>query len=158
MADNPVHFTGPLTDAVRICLENMAFMSVEPPSRPEDCRSGQEGYSAVLLVHDPIQAEMQMSMPAAVLGEVAASIYASDAEELTETQRHDILAELLNTIAGLFLAELLPCEQAFRMGLPEVHKGDDHASEPQQGHWFFKTDHGCFCITLSGPGWDALAG
>ena len=43
--------------------------------------------------------------------------------KLSPAQMQDILHELLNTIAGLFMTNLLPGDQQFKIGLPEQGEG-----------------------------------
>lgn len=157
MPDICARLTSAMTGAVSICLENMAFMSVDLLPADDDRPAAARCSSATLLVHDPVPDEIRLEMPAEVLSEIACSIYSVSADELSAQQRLDILAEMLNTIVGLFLTDLLPSDQDFRIGLPEVEEDAGTIIEPPQDSWKFKTDYGVFTITHTGKGWDAAA-
>ena len=54
------------------------------------------------------------------------------------------------------MTDLLPSDQDFRIGLPEVEEDTCATFEPPEGSWKFKTDYGAFCITINGTNWSAL--
>ena len=112
-----------MQQAVSQTLENMVFLEVmahpdKTYSMPED-----ETVWASLLINDPVQGELVLAMPHNTLEKFTGNIFGMTEEELTETQKHDILNELLNTIAGLFMTTLLAHDQQYKLGLPAIGNG-----------------------------------
>lgn len=144
-------------EAVDTTLATMAFMDVRPLEFEHDCQGHPEGFCATLLVHDPVQGELRMFMPESLLRQIAAGIHASAAQDVPEQKLRDIMTELLNTIAGLFLAAILPENQAFDLGLPSLDEVDCRDLGPPVLRWHFQVDHEYFCISVSGAQWQQLA-
>ncbi len=80
-----------------------------------------------LLINDPVQGEIRLAMPKTLLTKFTCNIFAQDEDEITQLQQNDILNELLNTIAGLFMTNLLEDNQEYKIGLPEL--GTDELPE-----------------------------
>ena len=101
-------------------LENMAFSEVLEHFDPSyEIPTDDLGWTS-MLIHDPVQAELRLAMPLSLMKSLASSMFALDEEEITEGQMQDILNELLNTIAGLFMTNLLADDQEYQLGLPEL--------------------------------------
>lgn len=120
-------------------LENMVFLEVmehydqsyEIP--PEDLTW------ASLLIQDPVQGEIRLAMTNELLKKLTAAVFSLDEEEITQAQMDDILHELLNTIAGLFMTNLLADNQTFQLGLPEHGEGELPELEPGSVAWKLMT-------------------
>ncbi len=110
--------------AVRQTLENMVFMEVMPhydhsyEIPPEEC------VWTSLLILDPVQGEVRLAMPKSLLKKLTENVFALEENEISQSQLDDILNELLNTIAGLFMTNLLADDQEYKLGLPELGTGD----------------------------------
>lgn len=131
--------------AVAETLENMTFMEAVP------AESGAEGESltAGLLIHDPFQAELRLTLPLTLLGKVGESVYALPVENLEEQILCDLLAEILNTIAGRFLTAFLPPEQNYRLGLPEFGE-EGVLPDTEEKCWFFRMENELFTLRVRG--------
>ena len=106
--------------AVSQTLENMVFMeAMEHFDRSYEIPSEELVWTS-LLINDPVQGEIRLAMPEGLLKKLTCDIYGIDVEEVTQPQLDDILNELLNTIVGLFLTNLLADNQEYKMGLPEL--------------------------------------
>ena len=117
-----------MTQAVSQTLENMAFMEVmEHPDKTFDIPA-EELVWASLLVHDPVQGELRLALPQPLLRTLTGNIFGMDEDDVTPEQQNDILNELLNTIAGLFMTNLLASDQKYQLGLPE--QGKEELPEP----------------------------
>jgi hypothetical protein len=110
--------------AVSQTLENMAFMEVtEHPDKAYQIATEELAWTS-LLIHDPVQGELRLAMPEPLLRTLTGNIFGQDEEVVTPAQQTDILNELLNTIAGLFMTSLLATDQEYKLGLPELGKGE----------------------------------
>jgi chemotaxis protein CheY-P-specific phosphatase CheC len=139
--------------AVTTTLENMAFMEARALHEDHDCLGASPIYCANLLVLDPIQGELVMLMPEELLKQIAGNIYALPEEELSDRMLADLMSELLNTIAGIFLSALLPSDQTFGMGLPTISRDECHELEPPVERWHFQVDGKPFCFSAGGSAW-----
>ncbi len=138
--------------AIATTLENMAFMEVS--QEVEEARSypAEEMAASRLLIHDPIQGELYLLMPKPLLSKIVSSVYNLPVEELTEQMLLDLLGELINTVAGLFLNAYLPGDQTYNLGLPEqvpVGQGD---STFEMQRWDFQVENDLFSLALAGDG------
>ena len=110
--------------AVSTTLENMVFMeAMEHFDRTYEIPVEELVWTS-LLVHDPVQGEIRLAMPVTLLKKLTANVFALEDEEIDQAQMDDILNELLNTIAGLFMTNLLEDDQQYKLGLPELGQGD----------------------------------
>ena len=116
-----------MISAVSQTLENMAFVEVmEHFDRSYEISAGELVWNS-LLINDPVQGEIRLAMSKTMLKNLTGNIFALDEDEITQPQMDDILNELLNTIVGLFLTNLLADDQEYKMGLPEL--GEDELPE-----------------------------
>ena len=110
--------------AVSQTLENMAFMEVMEHFDQSYEIPAEDLVWNSLLINDPVQGEVKLAMPKSLLKKLTGNIFALDDDEITQSQMDDILNELLNTIVGLFLTNLLADDQEYKMGLPESGEGE----------------------------------
>ncbi len=135
-----------MTAAVTETLENMAFMEIQGDTgelTPID-----DPVWVTLLVHEPAPGEFRLVLPKALLAAMAGNVYGPTAQ-LGEQQLRDLLAELLNTMAGRFLGRILPGE-AFRLGIPQAGKGAPPPADPHACHWRFLAEELPLSLTASG--------
>jgi hypothetical protein len=134
----------------------MAFMEVQPLREPPPDPTSGKVFRADLLVHHPIAGELCLVMPEELLREIAAGIYGAPAEELERGKLCDILNEMLNTIAGLFLSRVLPHNQTFDLGIPKISESNCQPLDPTLLQWHFRADEGCFHLSAGGDAWRRL--
>jgi len=134
--------------AVFETIENMAFLEVrESHAVPVPGRG--DVLRASLLMHDPVQGEFRLLMPRDLLLGIAEVLFAISRDELTEQLANDALLEILNTVAGQFLNELIPGE-IYRLGLPEIVTGQDKPLGNCEAVWHFRVEESGFSIAVSG--------
>lgn len=109
-----------MINATSQTLENMAFIEVMEHFDPNYEIPVEDLSWSSLLIHDPVQAEIRLAMPTSLLKSLTSSVFAMDEENVEDAQINDILNELLNTIAGLFMTNLLSDDQEYQLGLPEL--------------------------------------
>ena len=112
-----------MISAVSQTLENMAFVEAMEHFDSSYEIPEEELVWTSLLVNDPVQGEIRLAMPKSLLKNLTCNIFGVDVDEVTQAQQDDILNELLNTIVGLFLTNLLADDQEYKMGLPELGEG-----------------------------------
>ncbi|OEU70685.1 MAG: hypothetical protein BA864_00435 [Desulfuromonadales bacterium C00003093] len=128
-----------MKQAVSQTLENMAFVETMEHYDQSYELPAEDLVWTSMLIMDPVQGELHLAMSKALLVKLTAAIFALDVDEVTEDQLHDSLDELLNTIGGLFMSNLLTDNQTYRLGLPEFGKGELPAREPNSVIWKLMT-------------------
>jgi hypothetical protein len=141
--------------AIATTLENMAFLEVGRGTDDAVHYPEAENLVCRLLILDPMQGEFYLVMPVPLLKKIAASVYIMAEEEVAEQMQLDMLGELINTAAGLFLNGYLPGSQTYSLGLPEtrVEMPDDAPIVGRQ--WEFNVDSIIFSLVLTGDGFPA---
>ena len=137
--------------AVIETFENMTFMEVLSLLSVEDPEPVLlESLGVSLPVTEPFEGHFSLFLPRLLLTDIAETVYVMGEDQIDAGILHDILAELLNTIAGKILQEALPEDQLFSLGLPQAVK--KKKSEPGQvlQKWFFEVQESLFCVTFSG--------
>lgn len=137
MLHNP--FYPAMVDAVQQTLENMVFMEVIEQRDPPSVFPTEEVVWSSLLIKAPVQGELRLALPTKLLIQITGNVFGIDEEEVTTSQAYDILNELLNTIGGLFMTKLLPEEQQYEIGLPNLEAGDLPALDDNTVVWHLIT-------------------
>lgn len=118
MTDLPGDLQKALVAAVLETFENLAFM--EPKFTPGQEFAAGETFCCSLAILAPVKNTMQIAMDEDLGKLITATIWSRQKETVDEQMCRDALAELLNTIAGRFMKAVLPEDQTFQLGLPEV--------------------------------------
>lgn len=141
------NLTDAITNAVSDTLENLAFMEVMPVPDAGDTPREEALLAAALLIYEPYRGEIRLELPRPLLEEIFQTVFGL-LEEETGPDLNDLLAELLNTIAGRMLIELLPANQPFQFGLPVLNPAADCAMDTWT-RWHFCTDSHQFTVCVS---------
>jgi len=136
-----------MAKAVIDTLENLAFMEVGPAPETSWEMTGQS-IIAALLCHEPLQGEIRGIFPRGLITEIAVTVFGLQDEACSEATMQDVSAEILNTIAGRFLSELLPEQQTFRIGLPEIADRPEIEENEDWQEWFFQAGGCTFSLSL----------
>ncbi len=108
-----------LAEVLDDTLENMAFISAEEVDAKQAPLESENMRAVSLLITAPVVMEIRLSMAEELLRQIVETMYTIDADNITQEQIVDVLAETLNTLAGCLATELLPPDQAFSLSLPE---------------------------------------
>jgi hypothetical protein len=138
--------------SISITLENMAFMEVSADLTESPPLSETETLSARLLVLDPLQAEIQLTLAVSLLRKIIEIVHAFPEDEVVETILPDMVGEMLNTVAGRLLNDLLPESQSYRLGLPEVGGVEETSGEGPTKTWNYQVENEPLALTITGPG------
>jgi CheY-specific phosphatase CheX len=146
------HLYQAMFNAVSQTFENMAF--VEVIEQPENNRKKINGPVpwVSMLIHDPFQGEIRLAITTSLLRELTANMFGLEADEITQSQQEDIIAEILNTLTGLFMTALLPDDQTYQLGLPEHGTGDFPPVDEDSIAWNLEIDGQPLVIIGSGAG------
>jgi CheY-specific phosphatase CheX len=138
-------------------LENMLFTEAMEHYDQEVKPDAAETVWTSLLINNPVQGEIRLAMPLTLLKKFSGDSFGIDEAELSEAQMNDILNEMVNTIAGLFMTKLLPDDQQYQLGLPELGNGELPEEEPGSIVWKLMTaDEDPLFIFASGAALVAL--
>ena len=102
-----------LNKVVSATFEKMGFMEAFSCENRDDST---QTLCATLNIKEPILAEMYFSCPHKLAWHIAENLYGLD--ELSVEVVHDMMTELLNTISGSWLSEIIP-NQRFSLSIPE---------------------------------------
>lgn len=138
--------------AIAVTLENMAFMEVLPQSEEPAAGEEDENLTARLLVLDPMQAEMILTLPNQLLRNIIDVVHAFPEEEVVEQIQDDMLGELLNTVAGRLLNDFLPGDQTYQLGLPEVSQDRPDLCDGPGKTWCYDVEGSPLRLTIIGSG------
>jgi hypothetical protein len=149
LGGNPVAAEGPkplkaagvvLHESVRHSIEGMMFMPVEPATM----------LVATLDVHEPNQGCFLLLVPSWFAEELAVSVHACTPEDVTEQMVTDVVAELINLIAGQFLSTFLPDDQLFQIGIPSVSRGASRKYDERAYSAFYSIGKGTLEFVITG--------
>lgn len=113
-----------LSGVVDETFENMAFISTEEVDEEQLPLNTEQLREVRLLVTSPIVMEIHLHLAEELLHQIVETMYTIDADDITDEQIVDVLAETLNTMSGRLMTELLPPDQSFSLSLPEIVTDD----------------------------------
>lgn len=121
-----------LMQALMETLENIAFMEIRDcgDDGEPDTETAQDFHQASLHVYTPVRGRFTLQIAKELLHEMIGTIYVSETEPYDEALENDMLAEILNTIAGLVMHQVTPAGQTFALGLPQT---EEEAMQQEDG-------------------------
>ena len=126
--------------AVRRSIEDMIFLPVEKATM----------LMASIQVLDPVKGRVGLVVDRRLARQMALDMYACEPKELTDQMVTDFVAELINTISGQMMSDVLPDEQLFQLGLPDVTEGASLAYAGDTHSFFVQVKSCCVVVNLSG--------
>jgi len=141
-----------LLDATRQTFETMAFVEVTEQSEEIPPETPTQVAWVSILIHDPLQGELRMALSEGALTSMTADMFGIEIDEVANIQRQDIIAEILNTLAGLFMTNLIPADQTYRLGLPEHGDGPLPSTEDAAIIWNLQIEGEPLLIAAHGNG------
>ncbi len=135
-------------DAVSESIENMAFMEVTHGDNPPE----EDLMWVSMSIEDPIKDTLYLGVPEPLMKELTAGVFAMDEDELEEQLIKDTLAELLNTLGGVFYTKALPESQTYQLGLPVHGEGEFPISGDQAYCWYMQLEDTTIVIAANGDG------
>lgn len=149
-----------LIEVVAGVLESLAFAEVFAANRPLDFSHAEKVNSVAIEILAPFAGQLELHMRRAYLCEMAEALFTEPAAGIGREKIIDLLAELLNTMAGSFLSMVLAADVKFRLGVPR--EIDWRPAPPGDGaQWHFRVDDDAaasFCLCLSPDCYKTLRG
>ncbi|MBU0484929.1 MAG: hypothetical protein KKB30_10495 [Proteobacteria bacterium] len=134
--------------AISETIESMAFMEVIPT---DDSHEPEKDCLCVsLLVHDPVQGEFELFMGRDLITMLADTVYGPVMAEVSDQNIFDLLAEILNTVVGRFMSDILPEDTSFKLGVPEICVGDCSRNTSSLKKWEYIIEDFTFGLTVTG--------
>lgn len=131
-------------------IENMAFMETIQTDQAPETLEERDALKSSILVHDPFPGELRLIMSKELTVTIAEILYSPVDKKNIDQLLLDILAELLNTIAGRVMAELVPHERTFRLGLPETGMEFFPKTDSVSTRYNFETEGHYFSLIACG--------
>jgi CheY-specific phosphatase CheX len=146
-----------LLAAVTDTLEGMAFIQADLMQESEASFPGLENLQWVALpIFKPYQGDIVIEFPIELGKQIAEALYGPEDSCAEETVVSDTLAELLNTLAGRFMKELLEPDRDFELGFPTVGKGKAPGGADQATSLVFDIAGLLFRASVAGEDFKAL--
>jgi len=145
-----------LEGAVIETIENMAFVEVAQVEKNTPYDEHMVRLRVEILVNAPFPGEIRLVLPIALAMIFAQNMYNLDEKKITDNLMHDVLGEIINIIAGRLMAEIVPDNQTFQLGLPEI--GPDAFLETDASSLAieFDAEESPFWIILFGDGFQQI--
>lgn len=139
-----------LVEAISGTIEEMVFHAVDEVL--EECpEQSDEEVWAFLPLLEPLEGELFFIIPNEFARSLTETIYAVEDESLvTDEMVNDLVAELVNTIGGKFMASLLPPDKTFKLGLPKTGRGEYPEMDVEAVRIACKIDDHDLCAVVSG--------
>jgi CheY-specific phosphatase CheX len=110
-----------------------------------------------ILINKPFPGEMRLVLPMDLAIQFAKNMYNMAEEDITEGLMKDVLGELINIISGRLMAELIPEDQTFDLGLPLIGPDVFVQAEASSLSVEFDAEGVPFWIILFGDGFQESA-
>jgi len=143
-------FNQAVFDAVSETLENMTFLEVTQGKKEQWDPQNSSVICVSLLINNPFPGEFKLRLPLELAQQMAEILYGMPAEETSETMLRDITAEVLNTVAGRIMTEILPGNQTYQLGLPEIDPVESSPGEEAAADWYLNVDENLIALYYLG--------
>jgi CheY-specific phosphatase CheX len=141
-----------LVDATLETIESMTFMEVVKSERATPYDEHMVRLRVEILINKPFPGEMRLVLPRNLAIQFAKNMYNLTESEITEELFRDVLGEIVNIISGCLMAELIPGDQIFELGLPLVGQDVFVQAEASSLSVEFDAEDTPFWVILFGDG------
>jgi len=148
--DTPIYKA--MFEAVSETFENMAFVEVAEQSQEVGIEIPAEAVWVSILIHKPLQGELRLALPPELLTTITVDMFNLEPQDVAESQRQDIIAEILNTLAGVFMTKLIPADQTYQLGLPEHGEGPIPEDDEGAIVWNLQIEEAPILLVANGAG------
>lgn len=141
-----------LGKAITETVENMAFVQLlEQDSHVLAQYSLNNNRQVMLSIFEPVKGKLILIVSRNLMHELASNIYGPEMGDPSLEAQDDTIAELLNIIAGRFMKEITPPNQAYELGLPVIVGYSAGMEDDQIVNCVFESEKGgCLVLFLAG--------
>ncbi len=141
--------------ALGTTLETMAFEQAIPVDGPLECE--EEMYWANLPILEPYYGGVSFITCKTGANMLVELVHGPPEDEgLPPEILFDTFAELINTLGGRFMSELVPDDVSFKLGLPQTGRSDAQAQGDVAYSGVFQIDEYKLVVTVTGAGFKSL--
>jgi len=116
---SPIELVAELNQAISETFEQIIFQEVDTFEAISVLPENLEGfYHVSIQLLEPWHGGLSLIIPAMMAAEVVADLIDEQTGDDIETMTKDAINEVANTVAGRFMAKIIPDTQSFTLGLP----------------------------------------
>lgn len=146
-----------LVDATLETIENMAFTEVTCSEKTTPYDEHLVRLRVEILINKPFPGEMRLVLPLGLATLFTKNMYNLSDDEITDELVKDVLGEIINIISGRLMADLIPGDQTFELGLPLIGPDVFVQTEASSVSVEFDAEGTPFWIILFGDGFQQSA-
>ncbi len=146
-----------LVDAVSETIETMAFMEVNKADAITPYDEHLVRLRVEILINAPFPGEMRLVLPKSLAGLFAQNMYSLEEQDVTDETVEDVLGEIINIVAGRLMADILPDDQTFQLGLPLIGPDAFLETEASSHAIEFNIENIPLWVVLFGDGFQSAA-
>ncbi|MBT3225282.1 MAG: hypothetical protein HN580_25310 [Deltaproteobacteria bacterium] len=144
-----------LVDVISETVETMAFMEVLKKDTITPYDEHLERLRVEILVNAPFPGEIRLVLPKSLAVLFSQNMYSLDEQDVTIETVEDVLGEIVNIIAGRLMADILPEDQTFQLGLPLIGPDAFLETEASSHAIEFYAEETPFWVVLFGEGFQS---
>lgn len=114
-----------LSNAIGETLEGMAFMEYENVITPNNINLHEDDAISEIAIQTPFEAQLFIVLNEELTGNLYESITGEEHDGKSQEELTDPIKEILNTLAGRFMANLVSGDIDFTIGIPEIVDGQN---------------------------------
>jgi len=144
-----------LVEAISNIIETMAFVEVLKADRITPYDEDLARLRVEILVNAPFPGEIRLILPKSLAVLFTKNMYSLDDQEVSDETIGDVLGEIINIIAGRLMADILPGDQTFQLGLPLIGPDAFLDTEASSQAIEFHAEGTPFWVILFGGGFES---
>jgi CheY-specific phosphatase CheX len=114
-----------LSNAISETLEGMAFMEYENVITPENINLHEDDAISEISIETPFTGQLFIVLNEDLTGNLYESITGEEHDGKSREELTDPIKEILNTLAGRFMANLVSGDIDFTIGIPAIVAGEE---------------------------------
>jgi len=144
-----------LVDAISETIETMAFIELLKADVITPYDESLVRLRVEILVNAPFPGEIRLVLPKTLAVLFAQNMYSLDEQDVADETIEDVLGEIVNIIAGRLMADILPEDQTFQLGLPLIGPDAFLETEASSLAIEFNAEETPFWVILFGDGFQS---